>query len=251
VPEPGNPQAFNRYSYARNSPLRYRDPAGFFEEDQLKEWFPDLWEYWRDHAAEFWEMLLEAEFGDLVEAHFGKYSGMFMEGEDGRPYLGDGTNLHASLDERGGLDQWRGSPRPNAAFAYKLIRTHGTAVESWQFGEFSWEQIGTYTYEYIYIYHYYNAARLLDRGRLAEADGLFPDVFDNVKWLAAPLSSVAAKVGRMLLPKGASKLLTVVPYVGWGIGATDMAVWLHNVMIDEQVFRRFWIDWSSAPYKWQ
>jgi RHS repeat-associated protein len=28
VPEPGNPQAFNRYSYVRNSPLRHVDPSG-------------------------------------------------------------------------------------------------------------------------------------------------------------------------------------------------------------------------------
>ncbi len=28
VPEPGNPQALNRYAYTRNSPLRYADPSG-------------------------------------------------------------------------------------------------------------------------------------------------------------------------------------------------------------------------------
>jgi RHS repeat-associated protein len=28
VPEPGNPQAFNRYSFVRGNPLRYRDPSG-------------------------------------------------------------------------------------------------------------------------------------------------------------------------------------------------------------------------------
>jgi RHS repeat-associated protein len=28
VPEPGNPQAWNRYSYVLNSPLRYTDPTG-------------------------------------------------------------------------------------------------------------------------------------------------------------------------------------------------------------------------------
>jgi hypothetical protein len=30
VPEPGNPQELNRYSYVRNSPLRYTDPTGHF-----------------------------------------------------------------------------------------------------------------------------------------------------------------------------------------------------------------------------
>ena len=28
VPEPGNPQALNRYSYVNNNPMRYNDPTG-------------------------------------------------------------------------------------------------------------------------------------------------------------------------------------------------------------------------------
>jgi uncharacterized protein CbrC (UPF0167 family) len=28
VPEPGNPQALNRYAYVYNNPLRYTDPMG-------------------------------------------------------------------------------------------------------------------------------------------------------------------------------------------------------------------------------
>ncbi|MGB9873270.1 MAG: RHS repeat-associated core domain-containing protein, partial [Anaerolineae bacterium] len=28
VPEPGNPQALNRYAYVRNNPLKYTDPSG-------------------------------------------------------------------------------------------------------------------------------------------------------------------------------------------------------------------------------
>ena len=31
VPEPGNPQSFNRYSYVRNSPVNYTDPTGNLE----------------------------------------------------------------------------------------------------------------------------------------------------------------------------------------------------------------------------
>jgi hypothetical protein len=30
VPEPGNPQDFNRYTYVRNNPLRYTDPTGHY-----------------------------------------------------------------------------------------------------------------------------------------------------------------------------------------------------------------------------
>jgi hypothetical protein len=34
VPEPGNPQDLNRYSYVRNSPLRYSDPTGHYIFDE-------------------------------------------------------------------------------------------------------------------------------------------------------------------------------------------------------------------------
>jgi RHS repeat-associated protein len=31
VPNPANPQSFNRYSYVRNNPLKYKDPTGHYE----------------------------------------------------------------------------------------------------------------------------------------------------------------------------------------------------------------------------
>ncbi len=38
VPEPGNPQALNRYSYVYNNPLKYVDPSG-----HSPEWFNEAW----------------------------------------------------------------------------------------------------------------------------------------------------------------------------------------------------------------
>jgi hypothetical protein len=35
VPEPGNPQSLNRYAYVKNNPLRYVDPSGNFEKEEI------------------------------------------------------------------------------------------------------------------------------------------------------------------------------------------------------------------------
>jgi hypothetical protein len=37
VPQPGNPQDLNRYSYVRNNPLKYVDPTGHWTEEQLAQ----------------------------------------------------------------------------------------------------------------------------------------------------------------------------------------------------------------------
>jgi len=34
IPSPGDPQAFNRYAYTLNNPLRYRDPSGHYNVDE-------------------------------------------------------------------------------------------------------------------------------------------------------------------------------------------------------------------------
>jgi hypothetical protein len=45
VPEPGNPQALNRYSYVYNNPLRYVDPSGYLTEEQIMAYFGvETWE---------------------------------------------------------------------------------------------------------------------------------------------------------------------------------------------------------------
>jgi RHS repeat-associated protein len=53
VPNPTDPQTFNRYSWVLGNPLRYVDPTGFFTEEQLQEWYPDDWEDWKENYPDF------------------------------------------------------------------------------------------------------------------------------------------------------------------------------------------------------
>jgi hypothetical protein len=49
IPQPGSPQAWDRYSYVNNSPVNYTDPSGPL-------WYP-LWSLdrnWRNYDNEYW-----------------------------------------------------------------------------------------------------------------------------------------------------------------------------------------------------
>jgi len=41
VPEPGNPQSLNRYSYVNNNPVKYTDPSGYCIPDECP-WVPKV-----------------------------------------------------------------------------------------------------------------------------------------------------------------------------------------------------------------
>jgi RHS repeat-associated protein len=75
VPEPGNPQALNRFSYAANNPLRYVDPSGYAEcgpNDQqcwINEW---NWKNrWYNAHGYFWGGSHWSVAGDPVFADEG------------------------------------------------------------------------------------------------------------------------------------------------------------------------------------
>ena len=86
IPDPSNPQSFNRFSYVYNNPLRYRDPTGHLSEDQIMSHFGvDTW----DEVLAFFEQgralegrwgwlrtLREARIGDEIQI-FEQYAGFW------------------------------------------------------------------------------------------------------------------------------------------------------------------------------
>ena len=72
MPSPANPQSLNRYAYTLNNPLRYTDPSGHFEDDEIREWlkgqYPDTWESiwtaWLQDIA-WMDWLHTAQWGDF------------------------------------------------------------------------------------------------------------------------------------------------------------------------------------------
>ena len=85
VPEPGNPQALNRYAYVLNNPVRYTDSTGMFSEDQIMQYLGVG--TWDDVLAMFgeggvmagaWgflEVLRQAELGTPISMWFDVGSG--------------------------------------------------------------------------------------------------------------------------------------------------------------------------------
>ncbi|WP_423222642.1 RHS repeat-associated core domain-containing protein [Candidatus Amarolinea aalborgensis] len=122
VPQPGNPQSLNRYSYVRNNPLRYTDPTGNFTDDAIKAYlqsqYDDAWEqYWKAWLAdETWMNLLHAAQGGDTLLEVGWESGSLgLRVEDhSRAYLrqfrlqGKGHDILSGIS----LEQTAGTPGP-------------------------------------------------------------------------------------------------------------------------------------------
>ncbi|WP_423222635.1 RHS repeat-associated core domain-containing protein [Candidatus Amarolinea aalborgensis] len=78
VPQPGNPQSLNRYSYALNNAVRYADPSGHYSDDEIQQYLKDMyhqnWEsYWKAWLTDpYWIWVLHmAQDGYLLHTDQG------------------------------------------------------------------------------------------------------------------------------------------------------------------------------------
>jgi hypothetical protein len=95
-------QSWNRYEYGFNNPLRYSDPTGLFDEDQLKEWYGEDWKktITEEYSEEMVVLLTQADFGDMVtyKKNGVTFGATFVSGKNGELEMWDlGTKSTTSL----------------------------------------------------------------------------------------------------------------------------------------------------------
>ena len=152
VPDPANPQSFNRFSYVLGNPLKYVDPTGYFEEEVLIEQYGrEQVNEWKQDEA-WWNLLLEAEFDDIVSAHFGQFVATFIHHPDNANFVY--LNTKDGLTD---LTEWEGAPFRGDTYAkiggmhagslklqYELARWHlGTEQEQAKLEVFEFRRITT------------------------------------------------------------------------------------------------------------
>jgi RHS repeat-associated protein len=119
VPEPGNPQALNRYAYVMNSPLNLVDPTGH---DPLgPEWRRD---FWRAHNRRPTD--LDRQYRLFSLAYRGPVSGKKAWTAEDWAFLGSNHNeVYENLDKRGDLE--------NFTAAIDRVSSHYSEGEEAQF----------------------------------------------------------------------------------------------------------------------
>ena len=107
VPDPTNPQSFNRYIYVLNNPLRLIDPSGHFEVEAIYDYIlnnecggspicaDDTLEIWSQNE-EWWNLLRTAQEGDILFGVYGAFSTV-SNGGFAFSFTGQGTTELAGI----------------------------------------------------------------------------------------------------------------------------------------------------------
>jgi len=141
IPQPGNPQAWDRYSYVFSNPVRYTDPSGHFSEEQLQEWYGEDW--YDEFSEELALLLQEANFGDLItyEKNGKVYGGVFAQNGNGL-VLWDPTHQNKLSIDVLNDDNLIGHYLPTSTNEFKLneryggddVKTKIILQSNWRFG---------------------------------------------------------------------------------------------------------------------
>ena len=128
VPDPGNPQDFNRYTYANNNPILYNDPTGHFGFKSIKKGFKKVSNFLKDKLGpvgfvlaavtiQRWDFITGTAF--LTQSKEGRYvlageiivatavATYYCGGCGAAPYLQGALAGELSLGTTGGLSAAR------------------------------------------------------------------------------------------------------------------------------------------------
>jgi hypothetical protein len=128
VPEPGNPQALNRYAYVYNNPLKYTDPSGHWLEtawDILNIGW-DLYEVYRDPRNAWNWVALAADVGAAILPVVPGGVGLVVRG--GRA-AGAAVEVASHLDEAADVGRIVAEAASHADEAADVMRAGTRATE--------------------------------------------------------------------------------------------------------------------------
>jgi RHS repeat-associated protein len=170
IPNPSNPQTFNRYAYTLGNPLKYSDPTGNYSEEEIMESFGvNTWEevlaiFESGRLAGLWgwlEVLRKAEDGYFVSGNMdlmfsapgqangwkwgGPYNGnFFSRNEKGQILVGGNSHLDFASSHRDIYSLWQRDSIVPYIWEGKLWTAFGTKHYHIRFdpNQFNWLDAG-------------------------------------------------------------------------------------------------------------